>query len=368
MSTASTTSTKPRTFSLFDAPAALAASLTASATSTGSNSSATNSNNNGNGSVTNNISKSDSASNASGNTSPRRKSLAKADNLTVALSGGTTKSKMGQLKKKNSTIFGTSYKASYLKVDNGDIIFAVDEDALADADADLDEKNGGFRKHSLFEIREIRVLADPTEFQIKVGLPEGKNNLRTMVLKADTAEEVNEWIGIIKHEIKNQVLVCKSMAAVLSEKGKPERAEPLFLQSIDALNVAFGPDHIEVSDILHAYSKWLQSQNRMQESKLMKRKAKAIARNYYEENKVEGATVSDDSDTEDAQNASASSLTSSSSPNNASTNGNGNQPPPLPPRGTAGSQSEAATDSPRGRPKSWRFSFSRSSRALSSPR
>jgi len=124
--------------------------------------------------------------------------VGRADNLSVALSGGKTKSKKGTLKKKNSGVFGSKYRDSIVSVDDGDISFINGT-----------EEDGAMISHSLFEVREIKLVAPGSnEFQVRIGAANNRFSMKTVVLKADTHEEALDWIETLKHEMKNQVLVC----------------------------------------------------------------------------------------------------------------------------------------------------------------
>lgn len=232
----------------------------------------------------------------------RKVSISKASNLTVALSGGVTKSKYGTLKRKSSSIFPT-FREVYVSVDDGDISFQLSED-------DVEERE----IYSLLDIREIKLLASGgSQFQLKIAeralpamsntssnqnshpsttfselsgtLKELSSNLkvRHVVLKSSSNKEALEWIATIKHELKNQVLVCKSMYSTLQSEGHQERAEPLFQQILELLKVIYdGKEHFEVADTLRFYGKWLSEQGRKDEAIHMKKMAKAIKRRCEE--------------------------------------------------------------------------------------
>ena len=92
-----------------------------------------------------------------------------------------------------------------------------------------------------------------------------------------------EWIATIKHELKNQILVCKNMFTTLQSEGHPERAEPLFDQIMELLRVVYdGREHFEIAETLRTYGKWLEGQGRHEEAAQVKRQAKAIKRRCEE--------------------------------------------------------------------------------------
>ena len=225
---------------------------------------------------------------------PRRVSISKASNLTVALSGGNPKSKMGSLRRRSNTVLAT-YKDSFVMVDDGDISFQVAED-------DVDNRE----VYSLLAIREIKLLG-PNSSQFLIKLAEqspvpitgshtsgssllsawadftNQSKVRSIVLKASSAKEALEWIATIKHELKNQILVCKNLFSTLQSEGHQERAEPLFEQIMELLKVVYdGREHFEVADTLRSYGRWLETQGRIDEAALMKKQAKAIKRRCEE--------------------------------------------------------------------------------------
>lgn len=229
--------------------------------------------------------------------SPRRVSIAKASNLTVALSGGNPKSKMGTLRRKSKSVFA-AFKEAYMSVDDGDLTFQVSED-------DVDNRE----VYPLLAIREVKLLAPGScQFQLKLAeqnIPLGSGSsvsasskslsflnfpdfgsttkTRCVVLKASSNKEAMEWIATIKHELKNQILVCKNLFSTLQSEGHPERAEPLFEQMIELLRVVYdGREHFEVADTLRSYGKWLEHQGRTDEAAHMKKQAKAIKRRCEE--------------------------------------------------------------------------------------
>jgi len=106
------------------------------------------------------------------------------------------------------------------------------------------------------------------------------------------------------------------MAKVLSKRGKPERAEPLFKQSIDALIAVHGPEHIEVAEAMRSYARWLWDQGREQEGKAMKKHAKLIRARYEEMHEKESG------DGAGASAAGAMMNSSSSGSNNKNNNHN----------------------------------------------
>jgi hypothetical protein len=251
------------------------------------------------GSNSSQLSGSDNGNNTGGldRYSPRRVSIAKASNLTVALSGGNPKSKMGTLRRKSKSVFA-AFREAYMSVDDGDLTFQVSED-------DVDNRE----VYPLLAIREVKLLAPGScQFQLKLAeqsSPLGSGSsvsasskslsflnfpdfgstakTRCVVLKASSNKEAMEWIATIKHELKNQILVCKNLFSTLQSEGHPERAEPLFEQMIELLRVVYdGREHFEVADTLRSYGKWLEHHGRADEAAHMKKQAKAIKRRCEE--------------------------------------------------------------------------------------
>jgi len=225
---------------------------------------------------------------------PRRVSISKASNLTVALSGGNPKSKSGTLRRKSNSVFA-AFRDSFVAIDDGDLTFQVRED-------DVDNRE----VYSLLAIREVRLTGvGSSQFNLKLAeqpaatlsermnstssglmsslIDFGASKTRNVVLKASSSEEAMEWIAIIKHELKNQILVCKNLISTLQSEGHEERAEPLFEQMIELLRVVYdGKEHFEVADSLRSYGRWLENQGRSDEAAMRKRQAKAIKRRCEE--------------------------------------------------------------------------------------
>ena len=226
-------------------------------------------------------------------TAPRRVSIAKASNLTVALSGGNPKPKAGPLRRKSNTVFST-YKETFLSVDDGDLTFQHSEDDVDDREV-----------YSLLAVREVKLVSQGScQFQLKIAeqspppISVGSSGssllstwvdfahqpkVRNVVLRAGSNKEAMEWVATIKHELKNQILVCKNLFSTLQSEGHQDRAEPLFEVIMELLKVVYdGREHFEVAETLRSYGKWLDAQGRLDEATLIKRQAKAIKRRCEE--------------------------------------------------------------------------------------
>jgi len=228
---------------------------------------------------------------------PKRVSISKASSLTVALSGGSPKPRSGSLRRRsNSPLFAT-FKDSFVVIDDGDICFQKSEDDFESREV-----------YSILAVKEIRLASSgSSQFQVRLaenaplpavsagnsssssllstladfggGLSKGK----LVTLKASSNREALDWVACIKHELRNQVLVCKSMFFTLQAEGRQERAEPLFEQMVELLRVIHdGKEHFEVAETLRTYGKWLESQGRHDEALNIKRQAKAIKRRCEE--------------------------------------------------------------------------------------
>jgi len=106
---------------------------------------------------------------------------------------------------------------------------------------------------------------------------------KVVVLKAPSHKDAVDWIAAIKHELKNQVLVIKSLISTLQNDGRQDRAEPFYDQMIELLRVIYDDrEHFERAEAMRAYAKWLTDQGRIEEANAMKKQAKAIKRRCEE--------------------------------------------------------------------------------------
>lgn len=193
-----------------------------------------------------------------------------------------------------------TYRDSFVSVDDGNIVFQVSED-------DLDHQE----VHSLLDIREIKLsspgsnyftikLADkPPEISTDTPSPKQSSGASSapreseakdacckyqmVTLRASSNKEALEWIATIKHELKNQILVCKSMYSTLQAEGHHERAEPLFVHILELYKVVYdGRDHFDIAEALRSYGQWLSEQGRQEEAAQKRLQAKDIKRRCEE--------------------------------------------------------------------------------------
>jgi len=202
-------------------------------------------------------------------TAEKRLSVTKADNVTVSLLGGTPQRRHGSLRVKRTSIF-SSFKDSFVSIDNGEISFAENE-------LDLQKR----QTHSLMDVREAKVVGpNSSQFVLRLGpASAGKAGAKVVTLKAETPKDACDWIATVHHELRNQFIVCRESIKKVQEAGHVDRLEPLFRQSLDLLRVVTdGNDDADTADTLEEYADWLETRGRVDESATTKKQAKAIRR------------------------------------------------------------------------------------------
>lgn len=130
--------------------------------------------------------------------------------------------KQGIVRRKTAAftpMLGT-YKNGFLSLDDGNLVFASEENDLYMQDPSKLES------HSLLNLTRIAASSsNSSEFEIAVKLvpsattPTSKPSsppTKTFTIRTNSPQEATEWVETIRHELINQALVCKKLSKVLA--------------------------------------------------------------------------------------------------------------------------------------------------------